>query len=87
MYYLALDSNLEETIHAYEPYYNQLHSKWRSTNCVYVSSGMAKNILPTELFNEVSGLIRTKKIVAAVFELENFNSNGKANIKNTIKIF
>lgn len=43
--WLAIDENGDETIHQYEPYYNQLHMKWDSTNKTYVTKGLFKTIV------------------------------------------
>ena len=44
-YWLAIDENGDETIHQYEPYYNQLHMKWISRTKTYISRGVANNIV------------------------------------------
>lgn len=44
-YWLAIDENGDETIHQYEPYYNQLHMKWVSNTKTYVSNGLHKLII------------------------------------------
>ena len=44
-YWLAIDENGDETIHQYEPYYNNLHMKWISTTKVDISKGISKNII------------------------------------------
>lgn len=44
-FWLAIDENGDETIHQYEPHYNQLHMKWISGNKTYVSKGLSNLIL------------------------------------------
>lgn len=44
-YWLAIDENGDETIHQYEPYYNQLHMKWISSTKTYVSKGLSLKII------------------------------------------
>lgn len=44
-FWIAIDENGDETIHQYEPYYNQLHMKWISSTKTYISRGVANNIV------------------------------------------
>jgi hypothetical protein len=70
-FWIAIDENGDETIHQYEPYYNQLHMKWISSTKTYVSKG-------------ISGLIVDYKMevlvkAVAIELLGNLNLSSKLN--------
>ena len=86
-FWLGVDERLDETVHQYEPHYNTLHSKWKSTCHSYVSRGLAKSILPDDKYNECFTLLKNRKIKAILFELGDFHSDNKVHILNILKIF
>jgi hypothetical protein len=82
-YWLAIDENGDETIHQYEPSYNRLHRKWKSTTGVYITKGMAKLIFPPENLRESNSVVK-----AIAYEIEEMGLvNNKVRILNTNKIF
>ena len=77
-YWIAIDENNEETIHQYEPYYNQLHMKWMSTTKVYVSKG---------LMTLVADYTREDMVIAIAIELETSPVKNKSKPLKIKKIF
>lgn len=85
-YWLAIDEDGNETIHQYEPHYNKLHRKWRSTSFSFVSPGFAKLVIPSGNLNESNDRIT----LAKAFELDSGRVNEKDNkcrVLNTLKIY
>ena len=83
-YWLAIDENNEETVHQYEPCYNKLHRKWRSTMSVYVTKGMSKIVVPDDKLNDGND----KYVIAKAFELESMGIIGnKCRVIRVLKIY
>lgn len=82
-YWLAIDENGDESVHQYEPIYNKLHKKWRSTTGVYITKGLSKLLISPEFLNE-----RTSIIVAIAYEVEEMGViNNKVRVVNSFKIY
>lgn len=80
-YYLAIDEKQDVTIHQYEPYYNSLHGKWKSTNGgTYVNRNMI-NII-------ISNPVDMSLLKACCYEIDIATiNNSKQSSKNVIKIY
>ena len=85
-FWLGIDERFDEPIHQYEPHYNKLHGKWKSTCHSYVSSGMAKSIIPEKHYMEAFELLKAKKRKALLFEIDGFDVENKARVLNITKI-
>ena len=82
-YWLAIDENGDESIHQYEPSYNRLHKKWKSTTGVYVTKGLSKLLLQPENLRESNSVIK-----AIAYEIEEMGLvHNKVRVLNTFKIY
>lgn len=72
-FWLSIDENGDETIHQYEPYYNQLHMKWMSNNKIHLAKGISNLIVDYDMSSlvkaisfEISGIINMSSKVVPV---------------------
>lgn len=79
-YWIAIDSAQHVSMHQYEPFYNHLFDKWKSSNIVYVSRGMIDILVDNELSN--NSLLK-----AYAYEIDNSKINSKARVLTVKKIF
>lgn len=79
-YWIAIDKAQHVSIHQYEPFYNHLFDKWKSTNIVYVSRGMIDILVDNELSN--NSLLK-----AYAYEIDTSKINSKAKVLTVKKIF
>lgn len=77
-YWIAVDENGEETMHQYEPHYNQLHMKWLSNSKIHISKGLVKLLINMDI----------EPIVKAVaYEIEVIRVDSKITPINVKKIY